>query len=277
MQELTTINNTEILVKEFSGQRVVTFKEIDAVHGRPDGTARKRFNDNREHFIEGEDFFKVKCSEVRPFFGQTPPNGFNPDADITLITESGYLMLVKSFTDDLAWKVQRELVKGYFRAKSTQSQPLTPAQQLLAQASLLVEQEQRISAIETRQDELDLKVQRNSDTMDKVTAAYVAPISSGDNWQESANHTINALVEHFCLNHQMFRRELYEELERESGCDLQQRLTRLKNRMKAAGATVTQCRAVTKLTIISQDKKLRSIFIGILRRRTLEFTAAETA
>lgn len=276
MQELTTINNAEILVKEFSGQRVVTFKEIDAVHGRPDGTARKRFNDNREHFIEGEDFFKVKCSEVRPFFGQTPPNGFNPDADITLITESGYLMLVKSFTDDLAWKVQRELVKGYFRSKSTQSQPLTPAQQLLAQASLLVEQEQRISAMETRQDELDLKVQRNSDTMDKVTAAYVAPISSGDNWQESANHTINALVEHFCLNHQMFRRELYEELERESGCDLQQRLTRLKNRMKAAGATVTQCRAVTKLTIISQDKKLRSIFIGILRRRTLEFTAAET-
>ena len=35
----------------------------------------------------------------------------------TLITESGYLMLVKSFTDDLAWKVQRELVNTYFRVK----------------------------------------------------------------------------------------------------------------------------------------------------------------
>ena len=276
MQELATINNTEILVKELSGQRVVTFKEIDAVHGRPDGTARKRFNDNREHFIEGEDFFVLnQPSEIRTL-GIQRPQGGTPES-VTLITESGYLMLVKSFTDDLAWKVQRELVKGYFRAKSTQSQPLTPAQQLLAQASLLVEQEQRISAMETRQDELALKVQRNSDTMDKVTAAYVAPISSGDNWQESANHTINALVEHFCLNHQMFRRELYEELERESGCDLQQRLTRLKNRMKAAGATVTQCRAASKLTVIAQDKKLRSIFIGILRRRTLEFTAAETA
>lgn len=276
MNELTTINNTQVLVKEFSGQRVVTFKEIDAVHGRPDGTARKRFNDNREHFIEGEDFFVLnQPSEIRTL-GIQRPQGGTPES-VTLITESGYLMLVKSFTDDLAWKVQRQLVKEYFRAKSTQSQPLTPAQQLLAQASLLVEQEQRISAMETRQDELALKVQRNSDTMDKVTAAYVAPISSGDNWQESANHTINALVEHFCLNHQMFRRELYEELERESGCDLQQRLTRLKNRMKAAGATVTQCRAVTKLTIISQDKKLRSIFIGILRRRTLEFTAAENA
>ena len=267
MQELTTINNAEILVKEFSSQRVVTFKEIDAVHGRPDGTARKRFNDNREHFIEGEDYFVRNSDEAKNEFGITAPNG------LTLITESGYLMLVKSFTDDLAWKVQRELVKGYFRANSSDPQFSTLSPQLQA----LINIEMRQHEQERQMDELDLKVQHNSDTMDKVTAAYVAPISSGDNWQESANHTINALVEHFCLNHQMFRRELYEELERESGCDLQQHLTRLKNRMKAAGATVTQCRAVTKLTIISQDKKLRSIFIGILRRRTLEFTAAETA
>lgn len=272
MQELTTINNTEILVKEFSGQRVVTFKEIDAVHGRPDGTARKRFNDNRDHFIEGEDFFVLnQPSEIRTL-GIQRPQGGTPES-VTLITESGYLMLVKSFTDDLAWKVQRELVKGYFRAKSSDPQFSTLSPQLQA----LINIEMRQHEQERQMNELALKVQRNSDTMDKVTAAYVAPISSGDNWQESANHTINALVEHFCLNHQMFRRELYEELERESGCDLQQRLTRLKNRMKAAGATVTQCRAVTKLTIISQDKKLRSIFIGILRRRTLEFTASETA
>jgi hypothetical protein len=267
MQELTTINNAEILVKEFSGQRVVTFKEIDAVHGRPDGTARRNFNTNKSHLIEGEDYFVRNSSEAQNEFGITAPNG------LTLITESGYLMLVKSFTDDLAWKVQRELVKGYFRAKSSDPQFSTLSPQLQA----LINIEMRQHEQERQMNELALKVQHNSDTMDKVTAAYVAPISSGDNWQESANHTINALVEHFCLNHQMFRRELYEELERESGCDLQQRLTRLKNRMKAAGATVTQCRAVTKLTIISQDKKLRSIFIGILRRRTLEFTAAETA
>lgn len=276
MNELTTINNTQLSVKEFSGQRVVTFKDIDAVHGRPDGTAKRNFRSNREHFIQNEDFFILNQPDEIRSLGIQRPQGGTPES-VTLITESGYLMLVKSFTDDLAWKVQRELVKGYFRAKAVQPQPLTPAQQLLAQASLLVEQEQRLSAMETRQDELTLQVQRNSAVMDKVTAAYTAPIASGDNWQESANHTINALVEHFRLNHQMFRRELYEELEREAGCNLQQRLTRLKNRMKAAGATATQCKAMTKLTIIAQDKQLRSIFISILRRRTLELTAKETA
>ncbi len=37
--------------------------------------------------------------------------------DVTLITESGYYMLVKSFTDDLSWDVQRQLVNTYFRAQ----------------------------------------------------------------------------------------------------------------------------------------------------------------
>lgn len=121
MNELTIINNTQVLVKEFSGQRVVTFKDIDAVHGRPDGTARKRFNDNREHFIEGEDFFVLnQPSEIRTL-GIQRPQGGTPES-VTLITESGYLMLVKSFTDDLAWKVQRELVNSYFRAKAVNSQ-----------------------------------------------------------------------------------------------------------------------------------------------------------
>lgn len=228
MQELTTINNTQVLVKEFSGQRVVTFKDIDAVHGRPDGTASRNFRSNRDHFIEGEDYFKICADEFRRRWDGLPQRATE---DVTLITESGYLMLVKSFTDDLAWKVQRELVKGYFRAKSSDPQFSTLSPQLQA----LINIEMRQHEQERQMNKLALQVQRNSDTMDKVTAAYVAPISSGDNWQESANHTINALVEHFGLNHQMFRRELYEELERESGCDLQQRLTRLKNRMKAAG------------------------------------------
>ena len=127
MQELTTINNSEILVKEFSGQRVVTFKEIDAVHGRPDGTASRNFRSNRDHFIEGEDYFKITPDEFRRAFGEMDARQQN---DVTLITESGYLMLVKSFTDDLAWKVQRQLVKEYFRAKTSDPQFSTLSPQL---------------------------------------------------------------------------------------------------------------------------------------------------
>ena len=87
--------------------------------------------------------------------------------DVTLITESGYLMLVKSFTDDLAWKVQRELVKGYFRAKSSDPQFSTLSPQLQA----LINIEMRQHEQERQMNELALKVQLNSSTKDKVTAA----------------------------------------------------------------------------------------------------------
>ena len=114
MENSVVINQKPMNVKEYKGQRVLTFKDIDTVHGRPYGTARKRFNDNKKHFVEGEDFFKIQPSEIRTV-GITSPNGG------TVLTESGYLMLAKSLTDELAWKVQRELVNNYFRVKSQQS------------------------------------------------------------------------------------------------------------------------------------------------------------
>lgn len=109
-----TVNNYDMLIKEYNNVRVVTFKDIDTVHERPNGTARKRFNDNKKYFIEGEDFYKITPSEFRTAIGDMDKRQQN---DVTLITKSGYLMLVKSFTDDLAWRVQRELVNTYFKAK----------------------------------------------------------------------------------------------------------------------------------------------------------------
>lgn len=110
MQELVKINNQDIAVKEYRGKRVVTFKDIDAVHQRAEGTARKRFNDNKQRFINGMDYFVRKTDEAKQM-EITAPNG------LILLTETGYLMLVKSFTDELAWQVQRQLVNSYF-AKS---------------------------------------------------------------------------------------------------------------------------------------------------------------
>lgn len=118
MGKTITINQTAVTVKEYNGQRVVTLKDIDNCHGRPDGTARRRFNDNKRHFIEGTDYFVRKTDEAAKEYGIIAPNG------LVLVTESGYLMLVKSFTDDLAWQVQRQLVNSYFRTENkAQSEP----------------------------------------------------------------------------------------------------------------------------------------------------------
>lgn len=101
----------EVRIKEFRGQRVVTLKDIDDLHERPLGTARRTFSSQRKHFIEGEDYFVRNTYEAMAEYSVKAPNG------LILLTESGYLLLVKTFTDDLAWQVQRQLVKAYFKAK----------------------------------------------------------------------------------------------------------------------------------------------------------------
>lgn len=116
------INNQSITIKEYHGQRVVTFRDVDTLHQRPEGTAGRNFRENLSHFIQEVDYFRRNSLEARAEFGITAPNG------LIILTESGYLMLVKSFTDDLAWDVQRQLVNRYFKAETTMPMLLEPIQ-----------------------------------------------------------------------------------------------------------------------------------------------------
>lgn len=262
MNELQTINDVAITVKEHKGVRVVTFKDIDAVHGRPDGTARKRFNDNREHFIEGEDFFVLnQPSEIRTL-GIQRPQGGTPE-NVTLITESGYLMLVKSFTDDLAWKVQRELIKGYFRAKE-QAKPMSTAQLFAMQVQINLEQEQRMKALEE-------KTQATQETVQEAFSALSYPTVSRDHWQDETRQKIRRVCFENGLNYQQFTVQTYDELEADARVKLETRVNNQRERMKAGGAKSAEIQAVNKLTVIAADPKLRAIYSAIIQRHSAQF------
>lgn len=152
--QIVKINNTDLSVKEFNGQRVVTFKDIDMLHERVEGTAKRNFADNKKHFIENVDYFELSKNDVGTDFVLT--YGFDKKAPKgLLITESGYLMLVKSLQDDLAWKVQRELVNNYFRVKEVVQALNTSKLSKEIQAILMldektVEMDNRITTLEER-------------------------------------------------------------------------------------------------------------------------------
>lgn len=114
MSKEITINKQTLQVKQYNGQNVVTFKDIDLCHERREGTASRNFRANKRHFIEGTDYFKISPDEFRRTIGNMDKRQNN---EVFLITESGYYMIVKSFTDELSWVVQRELVNTYFKYK----------------------------------------------------------------------------------------------------------------------------------------------------------------
>lgn len=149
--QLVKIGSTEIPLVSYQNQPVVTFAMIDKVHGRPEGTARKRFADNRERFIEGKHYYLIDSkglSVLRTEF----PGVFGANApQATLITEHGYLKLVKTFTDDLAWEVQEQLIDGYFRSRSQ-----APSTELI-DLDLLIQQNAMLGKAM-----IDLKAQREA-------------------------------------------------------------------------------------------------------------------
>ena len=126
MQITVNETTTDLLIKEYQDQRVVTFKDIDELHQRKEGTAGRNFRENRENFIEGVDYFYVTGDELKALKAATKFVG-PYDSQIILITQTGYPMLTKSMNDPLSWAVQRELVNHYFnptKKKSTRPKSL---------------------------------------------------------------------------------------------------------------------------------------------------------
>lgn len=96
---------------EHDGQRVVTLAEVDRVHGRKKGTARSTFRRIKHRLTDGVHFFRVERASV----SETRARGSGGDR--VLLTERGYLLLVKPFNDDASWHVQERLVESYFRLR----------------------------------------------------------------------------------------------------------------------------------------------------------------
>ncbi|WP_195617355.1 ORF6C domain-containing protein [Clostridium paraputrificum] len=153
--QIVKINNIDLSVKEFKRLRVVTFKDIDMLHERVEGTAKRNFNENKKHLIKNVDYFFVKPADVQKYEIRTSEIN---NRGTYLITESGYLMLVKSLQDDLAWKVQRELVNNYFRVKeSVQARPLTTEEMLELQFKYAKEVKEEVKEVRNELEETNNK------------------------------------------------------------------------------------------------------------------------
>lgn len=261
MNELIHIGNSDISIKEYKGQRVVTLKDVDMVHERPGGTAKRNFNTNKKRFIEGVDFFLVSSDEIRT--SHIFPISDNDYMDKILLTEQGYLMLVKSFTDDLAWDVQRQLVNGYFKVRKL-ANDLSPQLQLFQQMFEAVAEQER-----TAREAKEL-AERAIETTDNIKEA-VKPIF--DNWRDEMRLKFNRIQRSTDKQFNILRNDMYSELESRASCDLNARLRNMRERMSDKGYKKSDINKLNKMDVIEQDKKLREIFSKIVTEYEIKYCA----
>jgi len=119
MNKSITIAQIGVPIIEYKGRRAITLTLIDQLHGRVNGTASRNFTRNKAKLIEGEDYDILSVSLKDEFRCLEIPN-----RGLTILYETGYLMLVKSLNDDLAWQIQRELINKYFTGEREKTQDI---------------------------------------------------------------------------------------------------------------------------------------------------------
>ena len=190
--------------------------------------------------------------------------------EANVINESGlYSVILRSDKPEAKpfrkW-VTSEVIPSIRRTGSYQQKPRTPAEQLLAQAGVLVEQERRIAALE-----------QSAEQTRKGIALIAAPAATGkDTWQDETGRAIRQMCKEYSLNFQTTTGDLYRELEERAGCDLEARKRNLQKRLRASGATAAECKAVSKLTVIARNPQLREIFSAVVQRRAATLCSFRT-
>ena len=166
-------------------------------------------------------------------------------------------------------KIADEVIPAIRKTGGYNPKPMTANEMFAMQAQINLESERKLAALEGKVDETNRK-------FDAVTTFVTSPLTDADTWQERMTRHIRRAVEEFGLNYQQFHAKLYEELERTAGVDLKCRQTRMRNRLYAAGATKTECKAVSKLSVVAADKKLRAMFETILRNEIVRLATSRS-
>ncbi|NFL55646.1 ORF6N domain-containing protein [Clostridium botulinum] len=121
MDNITVINDNQLIIKEYKGHRVVTLWDIANLHHREVKNIRNNFDRNMKYMLEDEDYFLAKkdsdFARTLSTSGEVTPQALNASKNIPIFTESGYLLMTKPMEDKLSWQVQRQLVNSYFKLK----------------------------------------------------------------------------------------------------------------------------------------------------------------
>ena len=185
-----------------------------------------------------------------------------------LLTRKGCDMVANKMTGEKGVLFTAAYVTAFEEMQKRLKMSPSPAEQLLAQAQLMVDQERRIAALETGQTQM-------RDTMSTAFSALASPTVSRDHWQVETRSRIRQMCMEFDLNFQKETGSLYKSLEESAGCNLEVRVKHQRERMKVGGAKYADRQAVNKLTVIAQDQRLREIFAGIVQRRYAQLVAAK--
>jgi len=240
-------------------------KDIADIHGRELKEINRRINDNKKRFTDGVDIIDLKNGDLKAPLEKL---GFsNRDVSISnniyLLSERGYSKLLKVLEDDFAWEQYEKLVDGYFNMRETLNDNLS---ELSPQLQLLINMELKQREIEMAITETKQEVQGIRDTM----------VLDHDSWRKECNNLINKIAKQRGGTGEAYRgvrEEVYSLIEQRAGAKLKTRIVNKQDRMRREGTSETKVKAVSQVDVIAEDKKLKEIYIAVVKEMAIKYGA----
>ena len=179
------------------------------------------------------------------------------------MNRDGFTLLAMGFTGKKALEFKLKYIKAFndmetYIKKQLDMSNLSPELQLMAN---LVN---NMAKQELAQKQLNEKV----DSISEIVALNTT------DWRKEANALINKVVRvmgNTADVHKEVRSAIFTEVDRRAGASLETRLTNKRRRMADEGASKSKRDGLTKVDVISDDKKLVEIYVAVVKEFAIKY------
>lgn len=174
------------------------------------------------------------------------------------MTRDGFTFLVMGYTGSDAARFKEDYILA-FNAMEQQMQSGLNINQLSPQLQLLINMEQGMKQLEARQ-------QSTEQTISTIKETF---LQRDDDWRKSINSMLNSAGRRLNESYRDIRSRSYEMLEHRGKCDLNRRLSNLRERLADSGATKTRINETNRMDVIESEPRLKEIYTTIVKELSI--------
>lgn len=267
-----------------SNQKVVLAKTIAEIHEMETKHINELINRNIKRFKGGIDIMDLGVvlndTELKGLgFTQQAVNSYKglrakgQGGNIYLLSERGYVKLIKIMDSDLAWDIHEKLVDEYFSMREEKEK-----QQRMSMEDIIIYQMEQSKLMKQQIDEAKTHaLQAKADVVEARAEIQnirnVVAINTTD-WRKDTTIIINKISATLDGDYQFVRNKSYELLEQRAKCKLSVRQTNLKRQMLENGCSKSKVDKVSKLDVIDNDNRLKEIYIAVVKEMAIKYNVA---
>lgn len=179
------------------------------------------------------------------------------------MNRDGFTLLAMGFTGKKALEFKLKYIKA-FNDMETHIKKQLDMSNLSPELQLMANLVNNMAKQELAQKQLNEKV----DSISEIVALNTT------DWRKEANALINKVVRvmgNTAEAHKEVRSAIFTEVDRRAGASLETRLTNKRRRMADEGASKSKRDGLTKVDVISDDKKLVEIYVAVVKEFAIKY------